>query len=143
MINGIRLLKISAIYLMAGGFLGLFMGISHDFILSPVHVHVSLLGWLTLAVAGLVYALIPACAASPLARVHFWGLNIGPPVMMASLSLYAYGIKQAEKLIAVSSVVVVFSILMFVINVCTNAHKHLDAMGSSEKGHRLLAEEIA
>ncbi|MCC6393132.1 MAG: hypothetical protein IT167_21205 [Bryobacterales bacterium] len=63
--------------------------------------------------------------------------------MAVSLSLYVYGVKPAAKLIAVSSVVVVLSLLMFVINVCMNAHKQPDAIGQSEKSHRRLAEELA
>mgnify|MGYP001315925029 CR=1 FL=1 len=123
MTSGIGLLKISAIYLAAGSLLGLFMGIRQDFVLTSVHVHVSLLGWLAFAVAGMTYVLIPACEASALARVHFLGHNIGFPVMMISLALYAYGFREAEKAIAVSSTVVVVSLLVFVANVLINAHK--------------------
>ena len=123
MTSGTGLLKISAVYLAVGSLLGLFMGIRQDFALTSVHAHISLLGWLAFAVAGIVYTLIPACAASKLARVHFWGHNIGFPAMMIALGLHSYGIGEAEPVIAVSSMVVAASLLVLVANLLMNAHK--------------------
>ena len=117
---GTRLLRISALYLLLGACMGLFMGIAKDFTLSSVHAHVTLMGWAALAFAGLVYIVLPACAASGLATVHFWSHNIGLPVMMLSLALHTYGIKEAEKLIAISSSLVLVSLLALVINIFLN-----------------------
>jgi len=117
---GFRLLKIAAMYMVAGLVLGLAMGISSDFSLSSVHSHLLLLGWATMAITGFAYILAPACGQSRLAHLHFWGHNVGLPVMMASLALSIYGVKAAEKTIAAGSTVVLISLLFFAINLHRN-----------------------
>ena len=119
---GIRLLRLSAVYLATGGFIGMYMGVTKDFLLCSVHTHVALLGWLGLTVAGLVYTALPACGVGLLARIHFWGHNVGLPMMIASLSLYAYGVKGAGPIVGVSSSLVFASLLVFAANVVLNAH---------------------
>jgi len=52
---GFALLKIASLYMMAALLLGLFMGMTKSFSLISVHSHIGLLGWLTMAVTGLVY----------------------------------------------------------------------------------------
>ena len=113
---GLRLLKIASIYMLIGLIMGLAMGISGDFRLTSVHAHVLLLGWAAMAVSGIVYMLMPGCGGSLLARLHFWGHNLGLPVMMVSLALETYGHKAAEKAIAASSILVLVSLVLFVIN---------------------------
>ena len=56
---GVLLLKMAVIYLSLGLFLGLGMAISGQFQLRAVHTHINLLGWVTLAIAGMVYCLFP------------------------------------------------------------------------------------
>ena len=40
---------------LCGMSLGIFMGMSRDFTLAPVHAHINLLGWVTLALYGLYH----------------------------------------------------------------------------------------
>ena len=47
--------------------MGIWMGIARDFTLSPVHAHVNLLGWVTLAAYGLIHRVYPSLGASRLA----------------------------------------------------------------------------
>ena len=75
--------------MVAGLMLGLAMGISDNFSLSSVHAHILLLGWETMAITGIAYMLAPACSQSRLANLHFWGHNLGLPVMMADDPLTA------------------------------------------------------
>jgi cbb3-type cytochrome oxidase subunit 1 len=118
---GVRLIQVAAVYMMIGLIMGLAMAIASDFTLSSVHAHISLLGWATMAITGIVYILLPGCARNRLAKAHFWGHNIGLPVMMVSLTLYALGITAAEKAIAAGSILVVASLLLFSINLIRNA----------------------
>lgn len=53
--------------LLAGESLGIWMGIARDFTLAPVHAHVNLLGWVTLAAYGLIHRVYPSLASSRLA----------------------------------------------------------------------------
>ena len=59
---GVNLVKIASVYMMVGLVNGLIMGLSGDHALATVHSHISLLGWTTMAITGLVYILNPRCA---------------------------------------------------------------------------------
>ena len=80
-----RFIWIAVLYLIVGGTLGMYMGITQNFALMPVHAHVLLAGWLSLAMAGVVYRLYPAAAGTRLAAVHFWLHNLGLPAFMLGL----------------------------------------------------------
>jgi hypothetical protein len=64
-------LLLASICLVFGVSLGITMGILHDFSLAPVHAHLNLVGWASLALFGLTYRAWPEMAASRLARIHF------------------------------------------------------------------------
>ena len=55
-----------------------------------------------------------------LATRHFWGRNLGLPVTMASLALQAHGLGSTEAAIAVSSIVVLVSLMFFAVNLLLN-----------------------
>ena len=114
---GINLLKIAALYMLAGLASGMFMAISKDHTLASAHSHITLLGWTTMAITGVVYIVVPACANSKLAGVHFWLHNIGLPLMVCSLALFEYGNAAAEKFIGIGSTIVLLSLLVFTINI--------------------------
>ena len=117
---GVRLLQVSVVYLVGGLVLGLAMGISSNFSLMTVHSHLLLLGWSSMAVIGIVYLVMPGCARSRLATLHFWGHNLGLPIMMASLALEAYGQKNIEPIIGTGSTLVLVSLSLFAINLFRN-----------------------
>jgi hypothetical protein len=56
--------------LLVGEGLGIYMGIAQDFLLVPAHVHLNLLGWVTLAAFGLMHRAYPALAASRIAMAQ-------------------------------------------------------------------------
>ncbi|HWH22686.1 MAG TPA: hypothetical protein VNT25_05265 [Allosphingosinicella sp.] len=66
----LQFLMLAAILLIAGVALGIFMGISGNFQLSPVHAHINLVGWTSLGLFGLTYRAYPELAERKLARVH-------------------------------------------------------------------------
>ena len=59
-----------ALFAVFGLCLGLWMVAVNNFVYSKIHAHVNLLGWVTLAIYGIVYRLYPAMKASPLALPH-------------------------------------------------------------------------
>lgn len=118
---GIRLLQIASVYLVIGLGMGLAMAMSSNFGLTSVHAHILLLGWATMALAGMVYLLMPGCSQSRLAKLHFWGHNLGLPVMMVGLALFLHGVKSAETVVALSSIVVLISLVIFTVNVFRNS----------------------
>src|SRR5215210_8157456 len=63
-------LILAALCLITGVVLGIGMGIAHDFQFSPVHAHLNLLGWASLALFGLTYRAYPMLANSRIALIH-------------------------------------------------------------------------
>src|SRR5699024_11755086 len=70
---------------------GLYMSIFHVFNLATVHVHMNLLGWMSLAIAGIFYHLYPNLAKTASAKIHFWLHNIGLPIMMICIAVAILG----------------------------------------------------
>ncbi|MFJ5623460.1 cytochrome-c oxidase [Peribacillus loiseleuriae] len=87
---GIKLIKIGVVYFLIGIFFGLYMSATHEFVLKTVHVHMNLLGWVSLSLAGILYHLFPQLAQTTSAKIHFWMHNIGLPIMMISIALALY-----------------------------------------------------
>ena len=117
---GLRFLKIAVVYLLIGALLGLGMGIAQNFALVPVHAHLLLLGWASLALAGLVYHLYPVASTTRLARIHFWLHNLGLPVFMISLGLLLTGREALVPVVVVSASAVLIGIAIFATNVLVN-----------------------
>ncbi|WLD93922.1 cytochrome-c oxidase [Alkalihalobacillus sp. AL-G] len=116
----VKLIKISAVYFAIGVLLGMYMSMSHSYNLVPVHVHINLLGWTALTLAGIIYHLFPAASETKLAKIHFWGHNIGLPIMMIGLAFIVHGHTQVEPVIAVGATITVVSVLLFVYNILKN-----------------------
>ena len=91
---GKTLLKISVVYFMLGISFGLYMSLTHVFTLTSVHVHINLLGWMSLALIGVFYHLYPSLEKTGLAKWHFWLHNIGLPVMMIAIALAILGVSR-------------------------------------------------
>ena len=64
-------LLLATVLLICGATLGIVMGAREDFQLAPVHAHLNLAGWASLALFGLTYRAYPELAATRLARYHF------------------------------------------------------------------------
>jgi len=117
---GVRFLRIAVVYLAIGACLGLAMGIKENFVLAPVHAHLLLLGWASLALAGIIYHLYPGAADTRLARVHFWLHNVGLPVFMAGLGMLLTGTAGAGPVVGVAATVVLVGLVVFATNILLN-----------------------
>jgi hypothetical protein len=122
-------LKLSVVYLMLGVGLGIAMGVTEDFTLNPVHAHLNLLGFATVALAGLIYTAYPEAARSRLARVHFWLHNGALPVMMGSLAWLLMGHPGIVPLLGAAEIVAAAGVIAFASNVFLNV-KPLAAQGA-------------
>ena len=110
-----RWLVIALAYFVAGVALGVAMSAAHDFRLRGVHVHVNLLGWVSMALMGLIYRAFPQAAGSALARWHFWTYQALLPVMLAGLAGVLLGNEQLVPMLAAGSVALAGSVLLFAI----------------------------
>lgn len=113
-------LKLAVIYLILGVALGIAMGATENFTLRPVHAHLNLLGWATLALAGLIYSVYPKAGESRLAKIHFWLHNLALPVMMGSLCLFLLGNTHVVPIMAASEFVAAAGVLVFACNIFLN-----------------------
>lgn len=99
--------------LLVGEGLGIYMGIKQDFLLTPAHVHLNLLGWVTLAAFGLMHRAYPALGASRMAAVQMVLAVIANIAMPASLAMMLLG-GSADPL-KYASLAVILATLLFVI----------------------------
>jgi hypothetical protein len=129
---GIRFLKIAVIYLAIGVVAGMVMGILHQFQYAPVHAHLGLLGWASLALAGLIYHFYPEAAQTRLARLHFWMHNLGLPVFLLGLFLRASDQEIAGAFLKIGAPATVVGVMMFVVNIVRNVRSP-DPSGAARK----------
>lgn len=62
---------VAALLLLGGMSLGEYMGAHEDFALAPLHAHINLLGWVTLALYGTFYALTKDTYSPRIAWINF------------------------------------------------------------------------
>jgi cbb3-type cytochrome oxidase subunit 1 len=108
------------VYVIAGIAIGIATGASQNFTLRPVHAHINLLGWTTMALAGLIYSVYPKAGKSRLAQVHFWIHNIALPVMMGSLTLLLLGHPGIIPVLGVSEFVAAGGVIALAANLFLN-----------------------
>ena len=75
------------LFVFSGMALGQFMAASNDMLLAPVHAHVNLLGWATMALYGTFYALTKDTYSPKLAWTNFTLTAAGVIVMIPALTL--------------------------------------------------------
>ena len=110
-------LRLAVLYLIAGVSLGIFMAASHDHTMHPVHAHLNLLGWVTMALFAFFYRAWPEAAASRLAKVHFWVYVPAHFVQMVALAALFRGVTAIEPVLGVASFLVGGAILVFAVTV--------------------------
>lgn len=113
-------MKAGVIYALAGFILGIAMAASHEFSLRPVHTHLNLLGWASMAIYAVYYQFSPEASRSSLARAHFWLANAGLVVMSASIALLSAGVGAAEPGAAAGSLALLASLVLFAVIVFRN-----------------------
>lgn len=112
-------LVIGAVYLVIGMSIGVYMGGTQDFTLSPLHAHINLLGFTLMTLFGIVYRVIPALSDNVLAKAHFWLFQIGALLLLVFLFLLLSQRAAGETLgpvLAVVEVIVLLSVLAFLAN---------------------------
>lgn len=119
--RGIGLLFFASgvVYVTLGMLWGIHMGIAQDFTLAPAHAHLNLVGFVTMALAGLFYQVTPRAAASPLARVHFVLATLGVWMMVPGIALVLTG--GGEGLAIAGSLATLAGMLVFLANLVLNA----------------------
>ena len=115
-----RLIKVAAFFLVLGVTMGIVMGITHQFVLAPVHAHINLLGFATLAIVGVIYHAYPAAAQTRLATAHFWIHVTMLPVFMVGLAFALTGHEGFLSVTIVGAMGVAIGIVVLAINLWRN-----------------------
>jgi hypothetical protein len=114
----------AVVYGICGMSLGIFMGASEDHTLMPVHAHVNLLGWVSLAIMGTFYALVGDRAPPKLAWVNFALSNIGLLLVGPLLArLLLTGDKAVIPLMGIGEVALVLGMVVFAIVILKSTAK--------------------
>ncbi len=111
-------LGVSTLFVLAGMAWGIQMSITQDHILAPAHAHNNLIGFVTMAVYGFYYRLVPAAADKWLAVLHFWVALVGAVLFAPGIALAIT--EQGETLAQISSILVLVAMLIFAWTVWTN-----------------------
>ena len=80
-------LRLAVAFALMGVGLGYWMGATHQFLLSPVHAHINLLGWVSMFLYGLFYRAMPMAMAGLLPKIHAVLATLGLPLMMIGLTI--------------------------------------------------------
>ena len=129
--------RLAALYFAIGVVLGVAMGASGDHSLFAVHAHVNLLGWVSMALFGLIGTAHPSITEGRAAAAQFWMYNVGVPMMLGALTLRLKGFPSVEPLIAVASILIGFSVLLFVWLVFSRVGITAERLSSATRESRL------
>jgi hypothetical protein len=110
--------SVAVVQALVGMGFGIYMGISQDFTLAPAHAHNNLLGWVSMAIFGLFYLLVPEVAAKRFVPVHFWLALVANIVFPIGIGLAVTD--RGEVISIIGSLLEVLSMLLFGIIVWTN-----------------------
>lgn len=97
--------------LVVGEGMGLWMGAAHDFALRPVHAHLNLVGWMTLALYGLIHRAYPGLAQSRVAGIQC-SLAIAASIAL-SVGIAVAILVDEPRLAIVASFAVIAATLLF------------------------------
>ena len=118
--RGSTWLRIAVVYFVLGVSLGIVMGATNNFTLRPVHVHLNLLGWVSMALFGLIGHFYPATLRGRVANIQFWLYNLGVPTLLALLTALLLGNAAVGPVLGAVSVVVGVAVLLFAYLVLAN-----------------------
>jgi hypothetical protein len=104
-------LLLATILLICGAVLGIVMGAQENFQLTPVHAHLNLAGWASLALFGLTYRAYPELAGNRLAGLHFVVSASGSVLLPIGIGFAV--LRNQPTLAIVASILWLFGVLLF------------------------------
>ena len=104
-------LLLATILLICGAVLGVVMGAQENFQLTPVHAHLNLAGWASLALFGLTYRAYPELAGNRLAGLHFVVSASGSVLLPIGIGFAV--LRNQPTLAIVASILWLLGVLLF------------------------------
>jgi hypothetical protein len=115
-------LTFATLCLVTGVALGMHMGLAGDHSLAPVHAHLNLLGWASLALFGLAYRVYPELGASWTATLHL--ALCGPSAMLVPIGIALSILHGAPALAIAASVLWLAGCITFLVKIAILATRH-------------------
>ncbi len=103
----------AVIYVTLGMIWGIVMAATGDHRLAAAHAHLNLVGWVTLALFGICYHLVPQAGEHVLAKLHFAVATTGVVLIVPGIAMALSG--AGELLAKVGSVLTLASMLLFAV----------------------------
>lgn len=103
----------AVLYALAGVGLGIMMGASNDHTLAPVHAHINLLGWASLALMGAFYGIAGAQTRARLACANFAVSNLGNLLSLPMVALIVQGKPPILPMLIGGELLIVLGMLIF------------------------------
>jgi len=97
-----------------GMVMGIVMGVSEDFTLSPAHAHLNLVGWVSLVLFGLAYR-VQLARSGALAAVHYWVASAGAVIL--PIGIYVAIVRNEPAIAIIGAILSLASMLIFIVNV--------------------------
>lgn len=111
----------AVVYALTGMSLGMYMGGSGDHTMAPLHAHINLLGWASLALMGAFYGLAGARTPARLAWTNFGLSNVGNLMTLSMLAVILSGKTPSQPVLIGGQVFIVAGMLVFGLAVITVA----------------------
>lgn len=113
--NGISFyfMVLAVISVICGMALGIHMSASHDHTLAPVHAHLNLIGWVSMAIFALYYHTVAKAREGLLPRIHLGLATLGVIVIVPGIAMAIK--EQGEALAVIGSFLSLASMLLFLL----------------------------
>lgn len=113
----------AVLYALGGMVLGMIMGASQDFTMRPLHAHINLLGWATLALMGAFYGVAGERAPQRLGWAVFAIANLGNLMLLGMLSQIVQGKPPILPILMGGEILVVSGMALFGVSVLMSARR--------------------
>ena len=116
-----RFFATATVFVVFGMAWGIHMSATGDHLHAPAHAHLNLLGWVTMALFGVYYHLVPSAGASRLALIHYAVATLGVLLITPGIVMAIDG--TGEALAKAGSVLSILSMLIFLWTVISTRAK--------------------
>ncbi len=113
----------AALYGLVGMAMGMMMGASGDHSLMPVHAHMNLLGWASLALMGAFYGIAGVRTPAKLAWANFIVSNLGNLITLPLLAMLLGGDTSVIPVMVLGEVLIVLGMVLFGVAVAAVARR--------------------
>lgn len=111
----------AVVYALGGMVLGMYMGGSGDHSMAPVHAHINLLGWASLALMGAFYGLAGDRTPARIAWANFGLSNLGNLLSLPMVAVIQSGKPPIVPVLVGGEVLIVAGMLLFGVAILTVA----------------------